>query len=228
MNNVIGIISYLPDDKEKREIRKEKIISLVCKCNELFDLPIIIIAQNWKDFSIDCCQLCRHDKPLGIVGARNELRKVFLNSGYDYLIMLDDDCEIFGTADGVETYLKEIDEHPGMFGTFHGTLLKLFAISKEVFELLDFGDGRVEDGDYFEDILFVNTLEKKYKDKKFQFSRINLREKSNNFNDENSTWFHGQYVKREIGDRTRKILGNLDKDITNNNGSEINYYDSYL
>lgn len=211
MNKVIGIISYLPDDKNKRNIREEKISSLIDTCNELFDLPIIIVAQNWKDFTIDCCQLYKYDNPLGIIGARNELRRIFLESGYDYLIMLDDDCEITGTTEGASLYLSEIDDHPEMYGIFNGTLLKLFAISKEVFKEIDFGSGRVEDGDYFEDILFVNTLEQKYKDKKFSFRKKDLIEKSNNFNDENSTWFHGQYVKREIGDRTREILKNINR-----------------
>lgn len=187
MNKVIGIISYLPDDEKKRKIREEKITSLIRTCDELFDLPIIIIAQNWKDFDIDCCQLYKFDKPLGIVGARKELRKVFLKSGYDYLIMLDDDCNITGTQGGFDNYLKEIDQHPGMFGTFNGTLLKLFAISKEIFSLQDYGDGKVEDGDFFEDILLVNTLQKKFPDKHFVFSKSNISEKSNNFNDENST-----------------------------------------
>ena len=209
MNKVIGIISYLPDNEKIRKIREVKIDSLVSTCEELFDLPIIIIAQNWKNFNTNCCQIYRYDKPLGIVKARKELRKAFLNSGYDYLIMLDDDCSLTGTKEGFNNYLKEIDNHPGMFGTFKGTLLKLFAISKEMFSLQDFGDGEVENGDFFEDILFVNTLITKYPDKQFKFSRLEINESSNNFNDENSTWFHGQFNKHEIGDKTREMLGGL-------------------
>ena len=205
MNKCIGIISYLPDDENKRKIREKKIVSLLSDCDKYLDLPIIIIAQNWKDFNVDCCQLYRYDKPLGIVGARKELRKKFLESGYDYLIMLDDDCVISGTKEGFDKYLSEIDNHPGMYGKFKGTLLKLFAISKEIFALQDFGDGRVENGDFFEDILFVNTLDKKYPDKQFTFSQC-VKEQSNNYNDENSTWYHGQYNKHEIGDRTRALL----------------------
>ena len=210
MNKVIGIISYLPDDKEKRKIREEKIASLIDICNELFDLPIMIVAQNWKDFDIECCQLYKYDSPLGIIKARNTLRDIFLDSGYEYLIMLDDDCELTGDIESAEKYLSEIDSHPGGFGTWSGTLLKLFAISKEIFIEEDFGKGSVENGDYFEDILFVNTLLKKYPDKHFQFDKkINLKEKSNNFNDENSTWFYGQYNKHDIGDRTREILSRI-------------------
>jgi hypothetical protein len=101
--------------------------------------------------------------------------------------MLDDDCNIIGSKTGGEKYLEQIESHPNMFGTFNGTLLKLFAISRTIFDFEDFGTGRVEEGDYFEDILFVNTLLKKYPDKHFQFSIGDLRERSNNYNDPNST-----------------------------------------
>lgn len=206
MNKVIGIISYLPDDEKKRKIREEKITSLIRTCNDLFDLPIIIVAQNWKDFRVDCCQLYSFTEPLGIIGARKELRKVFLASNYDYLIMLDDDCVIDGDQSSAKKYLDQIDNHPGCFGMFKATLLKLFAISKEIFREVDYGDGKVEEGDFFEDILFVETLKKKYPHKAFVFNRGNLKETSNNYNDENSTWFHGQFNKRAMGDKTKEMV----------------------
>jgi len=209
MNICIGIISYLPDEQVKRNIRKEQLLKLIDKCNEIFNLPIIIVAQNWKDFTIDNTTIYRYKEPIGIINARNTLRKKFLSLDYDYIIMLDDDCTLDGDKVGGEYYKKEITSHPGMFGTFNGTLLKLFAISKEMFSLLDFGDGYVESGDYFEDILFVNTLLKKYKNKHFQFNKSYLSEKSNNYNDPNSTWYYGQYNKRDIGDRTRSILSSI-------------------
>ncbi|MBQ6628015.1 MAG: hypothetical protein IJH65_04285 [Methanobrevibacter sp.] len=46
MNICVGIISYLPDDPEVRQKRLNKLNTLVTKCDELFKLPIIIIAQN--------------------------------------------------------------------------------------------------------------------------------------------------------------------------------------
>ena len=209
MKICIGIISYLPDDAKKREARVDKLYKLIETCNDIFKLPFIIIAQNWKGekFNISAnLKIINYTEPLGIIGARQELRKVFLASNYDYLIMLDDDCELTGTYnDGVQ-YIKQIEEHPDMYGTWNGTLLKLFAISKEMFKQIDFGTGRVENGDYFEDILFVNTLEKKFPTKHFIFNKNGLIEKSNNYNDPNSTWFYGQFNKHDIGDRTRLIL----------------------
>ena len=206
LNKCVGIVSYLPDEPKLRQIRQKKLISLLDQVNKLFDLPVIIVAQNWKDFSVSCCQLYNYAEALGIVGARNVLRKIFLSLGYDYMIMLDDDCTLIGTKEQADEYLAQIDEHPGMFGMFYGTLLKLFAISKEMFALLDFGKGKVENGDYFEDILFVETLKKKYPKKAFQFKHNGIKEKSDNAWDENSTWYHHQYNKHEMGDRTRLLL----------------------
>ena len=218
MKICIGIISYLPDDNLKREVRRKRLLSLIDQCNKLFNLPILIIAQNWKDMSLmsynglyntSNCTVYGYQKPLGIIGARNELRKKFLESEYDYLIMLDDDSTLKGSIDSANKYIKQIEDHPGMFGIFNGTLLKLFAISKEVFSLLDFGQGRVENGDYFEDILFVETLRKKYSNKEFSFIKYDLNERSNNYNDPESTWFSGQFNKHDIGDRTRAKLKEL-------------------
>ena len=215
MRICIGIISYLPDDNDKRNNRRSKLLKLINTCNTLFNLPIIVVAQNWKDtnlnsysslYNVKNVMLHHYEKPLGIIGARKELRKLFLESDYDYLIMLDDDCSVTGTDVAAKNYIKQIEDHPGMWGMFMGTLLKLFAISKEVFKEVDFRDGRVEDGDFFEDILFVETLRKKYPDKMFKFNHLDLREKSNNYNDPDSTWFSGQFNKHEIGDRTRAIL----------------------
>ena len=56
-----------------------------------------------------------------------------------------------------------------------------------MFKQIDFGTGKVENGDYFEDILFVNILEKKFPTKHFIFNKNGLVEKSNNYNDPNST-----------------------------------------
>lgn len=46
MTKCIGIISYFPDDKRVRKIRIDKLNKLLLRCDELFGLPIIIVAQN--------------------------------------------------------------------------------------------------------------------------------------------------------------------------------------
>ena len=140
MNIAIGIISYLPDDRKIRENRLYKLRMLLKKCEALFNLPIILIAQNWKDTSILNKSIIeyRYEEKLGITGARKELRKKFLESSFDYLNMLDDDCSIGGSD--ASAYLKQIQNNPDCFIEFKKTLLKLFAISKKIFALQDFPD----------------------------------------------------------------------------------------
>lgn len=169
-NKVIGILSYLPDDEEIRSYRKNKLLNLIFKCNYLFSLPIIIIAQNYKEDTVNFknCTLYQYKDKLGIVGARKELRKIFLESNYDYLIMLDDDCELVGQSG--EKYLKQIDNNPDCFIEFNKTLLKLFAISKTLFSQVDYEDLNPEDGEGFEDRVFVNKLRKLFPDKQRVFT----------------------------------------------------------
>ena len=109
MKKVIGIVSYLPDDECIRQERKDKLKYLIYKCELYFQLPFIIIAQNWneddnKTITIKNGNIYHYDK-LGIVGARKKLREHFLNSEYNYLIMLDDDCVIDSTSRDSTKYL---------------------------------------------------------------------------------------------------------------------------
>ena len=111
MKIVIGIPSYLPDNKEVREYRFNRLKALINKCNQLFNLPIYIVTQNYKEEKLYLTgykniMLSEDYTPLGIVGARRKLREYFLNSDYDYLIMLDDDIIIYGISG--KSYLKQI------------------------------------------------------------------------------------------------------------------------
>ena len=193
LSKVIGIISYLPNNKDIRGNRLKKLKNLVGKCNEIFALPIIIIAQNYKQEDFDYLKSYKNinfyvfDK-LGIVGARNKLRDIFLNSNYDYLIMLDDDCKLEGYKSSGRQYLEQIDNNPNKFGEFNNTLLKLFAISKYIFNKIDFNsdiDPEKESG--FEDRYFVNYLRKKYPNNRFIFNVPSLEEISISTGDADST-----------------------------------------
>jgi hypothetical protein len=206
VTKVIGIISWLPFD-DTRKIRQERLESLLVQCDNLFNLPIIIISQNW-DPSVKTttnCIVYSYDK-LGITGARKKLREKFIESNYDYLIMLDDDCELIGTKDDADKYLNQIDNKNGYIGIFKGTLLKLFAMPRTLMELVSYEDIEAEKGEGFEDLVFVETCKKKFPGKNFIFSKNGLDEKSNSGNDKFSTWWKGQYVKKEMGDRSRKII----------------------
>lgn len=210
MKICIGIISYFPDDN-KREIRIERAKKVIEDCNKLFNLPIIIVAQNWKGVMLydDNLHIHRYDK-LGITGARKELRKLFLDSEYDYMIMLDDDAKLVGTSSDASLYLDQIENHPGKwYGIYKSQLLKLFAISKDMFREVDYPEGEAENGDFFEDMYLIMLLNKLYPENKFLFIRNTLNDISDSANDPNSTWYHKQFNKHDIGDRTRAMIKEL-------------------
>ena len=178
-------------------------------CDYLFNLPIIIIAQNWKDQKFSCKDLIlyTYEDKLGITGARKELRKKFLESTYDYLIMLDDDCTLIGSSG--KNYLQQIDNNPGCFIEFKKTLLKLFAISKELIAQVDFADVSPEKGEGFEDRIFVNTLRKKFPDKQRLFVSTGIMEHSISTADVYSTWYAGQNLKNMLKN-TFDIIDNIE------------------
>lgn len=153
----------------------------------------MIIAQNWKD-DVDVtynCTVLEYDK-LGIVGARMKLREEFLKSGYDILIMLDDDCDIRGTENGANRYLSEIENHGKSFGKFRGSQLKLFSIHKDILREVNYDNIQPENAEGFEDTVFVKKVESKFKDNMFEFNINELYEVSLGANDRLSTWYNGQ------------------------------------
>jgi hypothetical protein len=206
VTKVIGIISWLPSD-DTRKVRQERLENLLLQCDKLFNLPILIVAQNWDDTikTTANCVVYNYEK-LGITGARKKLREKFLESKYDYLIMLDDDCQLVGTVRDAERYIDQINKHSGSIGIFKGTLLKLFAMPKDLMGQVNYEDIEAEKGEGFEDLVFVETCKKKFPNKYFMFTRHGLEEKSDSGNDQYSTWWKGQYVKKEMGDRSRKII----------------------
>ena len=199
MKLVIGIISYFPDDKEITSQRYRKLCNLLSSCRRLFNLPVIIIAQNWKSelVRVPWATIYRYEDKLGITGARKELRKKFLESDYDYLIMLDDDCEVIGSSG--TRYLETIYHNPGCFIEYNSTLLKLFAISKELFEQVDYDDVNPENGEGFEDRVFVNKLRNLFPDRRREFDeRVGVEQHSESTADPLSTWYKGQNIKQML------------------------------
>ena len=211
LSKAIGIISYLPDDVTIRSKRIDKLNSLLIRCNIIFpNIQIVIIAQNWKDYypyNYPNLWVVNFDKPLGITGARKALRRVFLDyCNKDYLIMLDDDCELKGTS-GVK-YLEQIDNNPDCFIEFNKTLLKLFAISKTILSQVDYDEVNPEDGDGFEDRVFVNKIRKKFPDKQREFKNTGISEYSISTRDELSTWYKNQDIKKML-EKTNTLINEL-------------------
>lgn len=176
---VFGIISYFPDNDsayhiETRRERTRRFRELLYKLEELWsDVDIMVIAQNWQDFELPDIQnhVIRYNYgKLGILGARKELRKRFLDSDYDYLIMLDDDAIV--SSDDPQAYLDEIDKHIDGVGAIrkNKSPLNFFAISKCVYAQIDMPDVDPEKSEGFEDDIFVATCFAKFPDSAFMFS----------------------------------------------------------
>lgn len=120
-----GIPSWLPDTEPARTQRENRLNRLLNQLSTLWpEIDILIIAQNWKDFQplqTKNKQIIKYFEPLGILQARKTLREEFLELGYDYLIMLDDDAII--RCDSVTAhieYMNELDKHPNGFCFIHG------------------------------------------------------------------------------------------------------------
>lgn len=199
LSKVIGIISYLPDNEEIRDNRWHKLINLILTCNVLFNLPIHIEAQCWTSDEMDILnsmftnvEVNTHKNKLGILGARRTLRSWFIESKYDYLIMLDDDIVLVGDVNGGKTYKEQIDKNPDGWGIFSGTLLHLFAISKTIFKKYDYLDVEPENGGGFEDRLFVEKLSKYEQGSRFIFNKAGLDAQAIVTKDKYSTWYSDQ------------------------------------
>lgn len=224
MKVTIGICSYFPDEENLRGVRIARLNNLIKQCNDLFGLPIMIIAQNWKSIAIAegmtkaPIYVYKYDKPLGITQARRELKTKFLESDFDYLVMLDDDSYLKGTKQGAQVYLYDLLTNPDKFGVFKPSLIKLFAISKEVFKLIEYPEGGADDKDenkrYFEDMYLTKALQKVYPEKEFKFHRSELMEYSDSAWDEYSTGWHEVYAheseggwnRHDTGDQTRGMI----------------------
>ena len=240
----VGIISYFPDDPNIKIARVNRLNYLIKAIDILFNVPITIIAQNWKGVSIregttrKPLTIYNYKEGLGINRAREVLREKFLDSDYEYLIMLDDDSQLRGTIEGGTAYLNQIFAHPDGYGVFKPSLLKLFAISKTMFKKIEYPKGGADDPDpkmrFFEDMYLVNTLQLLYPNQGFQFRFENLMEYSDSAFDEFSTGWHEVYKdtseykwdRHDTGDQTRFMIkqanrGNLLKPETLQRGGRV-------
>ncbi|MBO4542382.1 MAG: hypothetical protein J5725_04285 [Bacteroidales bacterium] len=175
---VFGIISYFPNNDteyhiETRRERTRRFKELLYKLEEYWaDTDIMVIAQNWQDFELPNIKnkiITYHYDRLGILGARRELRKQFLASDYDYLIMLDDDGRVLN-ADA-DLYMQTIDEHPDGIGVIRhrSCPLMFLAISKAIYSQIDMPDIDPEKSEGFEDDIFVANCFAQFPDKAYDF-----------------------------------------------------------
>lgn len=189
MKIAIGIISYLPNDKWLRQERIKHLRSLVLRCDELFDLPILIVAQNWGGDEVKSKNITLVSFPnaLGITKARKELRRRFLKTDNDYLILLDDDCVLLGSKLDALKYINAIKTHANGFATKRKWLLKLTALSRDVIEKCDLPAVTVENNEGYEDLLWLAEIRARLPTREFSF-HDGLTDVSNSIEDPLSVW----------------------------------------
>ena len=225
LSKCIGIISYFPDDAKIREERKKRFNKLMYNINTYFRLPVVIIAQNWRDndFNVDYdydIDIVKFNKPLGITGARIELRKKLLSLNYDYFILTDDDTNLTTISqEGVDQYLLEIDQHPRMFGLFHGHFQRFVAASKYMLGIMDLdfiSNMESINGDLWEDVAYIEVYKKLYPKRFFRFSRKGLDETFiRSEEDEFTTWYVDDDKHKGIEIKTKEIIKNWLKEKQN-------------
>ena len=211
-SKLIAIVSYLPDDAALRSRRYTKLIALINRCNELFNLPMYILIQNYTDTEIaeiskkKNVTLSTNYPKLGITGARKQLRLDCINSKYDYFIMLDDDSCLVGEKQDAIKYLQDIDDHPTGFANFKNRQLKLFAISKDILSQVEYMDINPEDRVGFEDTVFIARCDSQCGEYRFRFRDSNLRDSCLGARDEDSTWWTTDVSLKDMLKRTQEII----------------------
>ena len=183
MKPVFGIVSYFPWEQPERKQRQDRLDRLVKQLSNYWpDIPIMFISQQWKYYNPEnLCKnkIIRFDYPkLGILGARQELRKHFLESEYDYLIMFDDDAIIEGSKEIANKYIEELNKHPDGFCFIKGngsspytdyndSQLNLNAISKSLYEKEPIPNIDPQKSEAFEDRIWSTLLHFKYPELEF-------------------------------------------------------------
>lgn len=167
----IGIPSWLPDDTEARALRMDRVNRLVKQIKELFDLPIIFVAQNWKDYSpkYDKMVVVKRDK-LGILNARKLLFETFLQSEFTHILMFDDDAIIQGNKELCDLYVSDLlkrdkvfsfvknSNHVSKYTEYADSQLNLACISKELYQQAPIPNVDPQKSQGFEDRIWSTLL----------------------------------------------------------------------
>lgn len=206
MKVCLGIISYLPDGI--RENRLSELKNLIKSCSEYFpDIDIIIVAQNYQDYIPTSDRnkiiLYSYQNKLGILNARKKLRELFINSDYDYLIMLDDDTCIYGEKNN--NFIETLKENPDNFACFdwYRGQLWLFAISKSLFSKVEYPDLDAEAGDVFEDT-YLSQICKHLCPNYIDTSKININRRAGG---RQSTWWNNKnYNIKKMEMKTNELI----------------------
>ena len=215
MRACIGIISYFPDNL--KTIRESCLNNLIKSCSDYFPgVDIVLVAQNYKGYiprsNKNRIVLYSYKDKLGITGARKKLREIFINSEYDYLIMMDDDNQILGNTNN--NLLEVLENNPDKFVCFNWDFgqLYLFTISKSLFKKIEYPELTAEEGKIFED-LYLSQICKSLCPDYIRAEEINITSKTAG---NKSTWWNNSYDLKKMVANTYKLI---DNDLKNKYGT---------
>ena len=213
MKICLGIISYLPDDPGLRDIRISRLENLLIQCDNWFQLPIIIVAQNWKDdINLETKNskiiLYKYSDKLGITKARETLREKFISSEFDRMISIDDDM-VLSSHENVRKYINAI-LGPEDFFFVDKWILNFSCISKFGAKSIPFDTNvNPEEGTGFEDWLYFRKC-KRYLRSKRLIIPVGKGVRADYLNDKYSTWDDLDVNKKNINNsKTNDILKQL-------------------
>ena len=116
MSVMIGVISYLPNN-ELRTQRLKAARTQIEWLNTLFTEPqITVVAQAYNDSECDYegVNYIRYENGIGAGKARNVILKMFYESDYDWLFLLDDDT-ILDYKYHYENFIEELSNNEKKF-----------------------------------------------------------------------------------------------------------------
>lgn len=211
MNTVIGIISWLPDDTEVRQVRIERLNKLLLQLRYVCDLPIFIIAQNWHGVEINMMEkitIYCYGK-LGITGAREELRKKFVSSTYDWLLCFDDDFEISQSKSNFDRFIKNGTRFKDCFVEYENYLMNGCLISKYIATNYPFDTSiSAENGTGFEDWIYVSLIKRNEPNKYMRLNNFGIipKPRSAFVEDKYSTWQNDSTNKDDLTQKSLAII----------------------
>ena len=127
-----------------------------------------------------------------------------MQSGFDYLIMLDDDCILEGKPEDGQRFLRILAANPGKY-LKKDNEFKLFAISRSLYEKYPLPPLEVEKGTGIEDFAFFTMLKSLApKDEIKGFNWGGLKDASVWANDRTTSWDRSNFL--QLFRNTQKYL----------------------
>ena len=203
----IGIISYFPDNAYRNE-RIARCQALIAKCDELFGLPIVAIAQNWQGEVASANMTALAFPKLGITSARKTLWEYFKHSAHEWMICFDDDCELQGTREDGQRLIGFLRSQTGGYFCGKKNEFKLFALHRSLARMQDVPDLDVGKGTGIEDLGYFELLRRRFPGLALAYDTGTLQETSNWANDPTSTWH-----RRGIAELLRKTTDYVEREL---------------